>query len=63
MIFASRGDDDDSEGHIDEEHRTPAEPRQIKRDQDAAEQEAGRAGEAEHDAVDAEGTGPRSIRK
>jgi hypothetical protein len=63
MIFEAAGDDEHSERHIDEEHRAPAEPRQIKRDQNAAEQEACGAGQPEHDAVDAEGAGPRAIRK
>jgi hypothetical protein len=38
-------------------------PREIKSDQDAAEQEACGAGQPEHDAVDTEGTGARGIRE
>ena len=49
--------------HVDEKHRAPAEPREIERHQHAAEQEAGRARQPEHDAVDAEGAAARGIRK
>jgi hypothetical protein len=48
-------DDGDAERHVDKKYCAPAEPGQIERDHNAAECEAGRTGEAQHDAVDAEG--------
>ena len=55
MIRMAAADNEETERHVDEEHDAPAEPGEVERHQYAAERKAGRAGEAQHDAVDAEG--------
>ena len=58
-----RGHDDQAERQVDEKHRAPAQPGQIRRHQDTAEQKAGRAGKAKHHAVNAKGPAARRIGK